>query len=100
MVFYALKRSTRLNIFNYHAFVKDLNITSFVEIPNNKPCACSDFHPKYIDQNHQHIFTDDTRIISNTKFKNIVSKGQKRGEPDNKSWPETKYELPLVSMNI
>ena len=42
-------QSIRSNTFSCHTFVKELNITSFVENPNNVPCACSSFDPKYID---------------------------------------------------
>ena len=41
MLIYTLTQSIRYNIFNYHAFVKDLNIRSFVENPNTVPCACN-----------------------------------------------------------
>ena len=53
IVIYTPTQSIRSNIFNYHAFVKYLSITSFVEYPNTVPCACSKFYPKYIDKNHQ-----------------------------------------------
>ena len=52
MIIYTLTQSIKSNIFNYHGFVKDMNITSFVENPNIVPCAYSKFDPKYIGKNH------------------------------------------------
>ena len=50
MAIYTLTQFLRFNIFNYHIFVKNLNITSSVETPNTVPCQCSIFHPKCIDK--------------------------------------------------
>ena len=40
-------------IFDYHAFVNDLIITSFMENPNTVTCPCNNFDLEYIDKNHQ-----------------------------------------------
>ena len=65
---------THSNIFRNHAFVKDLNIQSFVENPNTVPCVCSKFDPRYIDKSHQHILTGDLKTVSNARLKNFFLK--------------------------
>ena len=50
MVIYRFTQFMKSNIFNYHAFFKDLSVTSFVENPNTVPCAYSNFDPKYINK--------------------------------------------------
>ena len=96
MVIYTLNQSIRPNIFNYHVFIKDLNITSFAENYNTVPCACSKFDPSYIDRNHQHILTGDLGIISRLNLKNLIPKVLDTENlliyPDKKP----KHRLPLV----
>ena len=69
MVIYTLTQFMGSIVFNYQAFLKDLNITYLQKNSNTVLCACSKFDPKYTDKNHQHILTDDIRIISNAKLK-------------------------------
>ena len=57
MEIYILTTSIRSKIFNYHAFIKDLNNAFFVENRNTIPCSCINFDPKYIDKNHQHLLS-------------------------------------------
>ena len=47
--------------------------------------ACSKTDPKCIDENHQHILTGGLGIISDPKFKKLVSKGSKYRDLDNLS---------------
>ena len=94
-----LTQSIRSKIFNYQAFVKDLDITSFVENLYIVPCTYSNFNTKDIDKNHQHILTGDLGITFNVELKKkLASKGPKYREPVNVSWQEAKT-LIFFSLN-
>lgn len=69
MVIYTFTQSISDSIFNYHGFVKDVNITSFEYFNITMSCACNKFDPKHADMNNQDILTGDLGIISNSKLK-------------------------------
>ena len=81
MVVYCLSQPIRSRILNYSKFVKSFDLKTFANDENSIPCYCHQFDPKYFDNHHQHILTGDLSIITNSKLRDLISKGPKYREP-------------------
>ena len=73
MVIYSLSKPIRSQLFNYHKFVSELALESFVNNMESVPCYCSNFNPSFVDQHHKHILTGDLNILGNIKLIDLFS---------------------------
>ena len=76
---YQLSETTRSRLFNYKKFVQSLDIDTFISDNSILPCECD--HSPFTNADHRHIVSGDLNIVSNTKLRNIISKGPKYREP-------------------
>ena len=95
MVVYSLEQSIRFKIFNYHQFVKDLDLNEFIKDLKSINCSCSHFISEFTDKDHGHIITGDLRIVQNNKLWKLLTKGPKYREPVEVDWDKSKVEIGL-----
>ena len=95
MVVYSLEQPVRSKIFNYHQFVKDLDLNEFVKDPNSINCSCSHFDSAFTNNDHGHIITGDLRIVQNNELRKLYTKGPKFREPVELDWNKAKSEIGL-----
>ena len=93
MVVYSLNKPIRSKIFNYHQFVRDLDLTRFTEDNNSIHCYCNEFDGSFTNPHHGHIITDDLGIVNNTKLRKLLSKGPKHREPVQVDWKEAREQI-------
>ena len=93
MVVYSLNKPIRSKIFNYHQFVRDLDLTRFTEDNNSTHCYCKEFDSSFTNPHHGHIITGDLGIVNNTKLRKLLSKGPKHREPVQVDWKEAREQI-------
>ena len=57
-------------------------------------CDCQQ-HKDFADENHGYVLTGDLRIITNSKFRKLVSKGANFREPMSINWNKCKREIEI-----
>ena len=81
---YTYTQSVASKIFNYKQSLKRLDAHQLS--PNPTPCTCST--SAFIYQPCGHVVTGDLNIVSNSKLRNLLSKGPKYREPRSFTWRE------------
>ena len=77
-VVYNLEDTIASKIFNFNKFVKELDLTAFLQDETILPCNCH--QSPFIDTHHQHIITGNLRLVANNKLRKLFSKGPKYRE--------------------
>ena len=82
MEVYRLTDQIRSKVLNYSKFVSKLNIEqAAADVEEAVECNSRKYHPKFVNDHHQHILTGDLSIIKSEKLCDLFYKGPKYREP-------------------
>ena len=79
VVVYELTDTIHSKLFNYKKFVQSMDVDSFLTDDTTLPCECH--ASPFRNQDHNHVITGDLEIVTDTKLRNLISKGPKYREP-------------------
>ena len=96
-VVYNLEDSIHSKIFNYNKFVSKLDLNAFLRDETILPCNC--VNSPFVDDHHGHIITGDLRIVTDSKLRNLLSKGPNHREPVTLDFDKAKEEI-LSGINL
>ena len=91
MVVYELVDTIHSKLFNYKKFVQSIDVDSFLADNSIFPCECKD--SPFINVDHKHIITGNLDIVTNSKLRDLISKGPKYREPVQFSCDIAKVEI-------
>ena len=90
-VVYNLEDSIHSKIFNYNKFVSKLDLNAFLRDETILPCNCA--NSPFIDNHHGHIITGDLKVVTDSKLRNLLSKGPSHREPVTLNFDKAKEEI-------
>ena len=96
-VVYNLEDSIHSKVFNYNKFVSKLDLNEFLRDETILPCNCA--NSPFIDNHHGHIITGDLKIVTDSKLRNLLSKGPNHREPVTLNFDKAKEEI-LSGVNL
>jgi len=96
-VVYNLEDSIHSKVFNYNKFVNKLDLDAFLRDETILPCNCA--NSPFIDSHHGHIITGDLKVVTDSKLRNLLSKGPSHREPVTLNFDKAKEEI-LSGINL
>ena len=88
---YKLTKTIRSKIINHKEFIKTLDTKDILDNMNNLPCNGTT--SPFTDAKHEHIVSENIRIVQNNKLRKLLCKGPKYREPVPINFSNCKTEI-------